>query len=76
MDFIKNLVGEPKTGVHAIRFMNTAIVDYILAILLAIVITYITQIPLVLTTIGVLIIGVITHYIFDIETGTTKLLFN
>ena len=32
----KNLLGTPNEGVHQYRFLNTAIVDYILALLLSI----------------------------------------
>ena len=63
----------PNTGVHATRFLDTALVDYKLTIVLAIVTTYFTKIPLVLTTIGWLIIGLICHILFGVETNTVKL---
>ncbi len=71
----KNILGEPGTGIHKYRFMETAIVDYILAIILAIAITYITKIPLVITTILSLLLGIATHLLFEVETNTTKLMF-
>ena len=64
----KNVLGEPGKGVHKHRFLNLAIVDYILSIVLAMIITYFTGVPLVLTTIGVLILGIILHSIFGINT--------
>ena len=70
----KNIFGEPGTGIHQYRFMDTAIADYILAIILAIAITYITKIPLVITTILSLLLGIIAHLLFEVETGTTKLI--
>ena len=36
--------------------------------------TYMTKIPLVLTTIGILILGIIMHYLFGVETNTLKYL--
>ena len=77
MDFLKKykyIFGKPKEGAHKYRFMNTAIIDYILSILGAIIITYFSNIPLVLSTISVLILGIILHILFDIPTNTTKYL--
>jgi hypothetical protein len=68
-----DIFGLPNTGVHATRFLDTALVDYALTIIIAIVTTYFTKIPLVLTTIGWFIIGLICHIIFGVETNTVKL---
>ncbi len=70
----KNAFGIPSEGLHKYRFMNIAIVDFILSIILACVITYFTEIPLVLTTISVLITGIISHMLFGVETNTVKYL--
>lgn len=77
MDIFKkyrNIFGEPKKGVHKYRFLNTALVDYILSIILAIIITYFTNIPLVLTTVIILSLGIILHILFGVPTNTTKYL--
>jgi len=68
----KNALGIPKKGVHAYRLINTAVVDYILTILIAITTSYITHIPLVLTTIGWFVGGLILHILFDVQTNTLK----
>lgn len=70
----KNIFGEIGKGPHQYRFLNTALVDYILTILGAILITYLTGIPLVLTTIGLLLLGIILHYLFGVNTNTLKYL--
>ena len=71
----KNLFGEIGKGTHKYRFLNdTAILDYLISILGAMFITYLTDIPLVLTTIGVLIFGILIHYLFGVETNTLKYL--
>ena len=70
----KNIFGEIGKGAHKYRFLNTALVDYILTILGAILITYLTDIPLVLTTIGLLVLGIIFHYLFGVNTNTLKYL--
>ena len=63
----KNIFGYPGTGVHQYKFKGTAIVDYVLTIAGAFIITYYTDIPLVITTIGLLLLGIILHYLFGIR---------
>ena len=71
----KNLFGKQGTGTHKYRFLNdTAILDYFLTILFAMFVTWVTKIPLVLTTIFVLISGIIVHYLFGVQTNTLKYL--
>lgn len=70
----KFLLGFPKKGIHSYRILDTAIIDYLLTILLAIIISYISNIPLVLTTILCFILGIIIHLLFGIETNTLKFL--
>jgi hypothetical protein len=69
-----NIFGKPNTGFHSVRFLGTALGDYILTILLAIIITWITKIPLVITTIICLVVGVILHMLFGVNTGAVKFL--
>jgi hypothetical protein len=70
----KNIFGEVGKGVHSYRFLNTALVDYSLTILGAILLTYLTDIPLVITTIGLLVLGLILHYLFGVNTNSLKYL--
>ena len=70
----KDIFGEAGKGVHSYRFLNTALVDYLLTILGAILLTYLTDIPLVLTTIGLLVLGLILHYLFGVNTNSLKYL--
>ncbi len=69
-----NIFGKPNTGVHSIKFMNVAVFDYTLTIILAFFITYITNIPVELTTIFSFILGIISHILFGVKTNTTKFL--
>jgi len=71
----KNVFGAPGTGVHKYKFKGTAIVDYFLTIAGAFVITYFTDIPLVITTIGLFLIGIVLHYLFGIKTQVLKFIF-
>jgi len=70
----KDIFGKPFEGPHKYRFLDTAIIDYLFSIIGAIVLTYFTHIPLVLTTITVLLIGIFLHVIFGVPTNTTKYL--
>ena len=70
----RDIFGQPNTGVHASKFKGTSLVDYSLSIALAFLITALTNWPLVLTTIGVLIIGIILHVLFGVNTEAVKAL--
>lgn len=66
----KDIFGKPGKGAHKYRFLNTAIVDYVLTIVLAIITTLATKMPLVLTTIMWFILGVVLHLLFGVQTST------
>lgn len=70
----KHILGVPKEGVHKLRFLDTALNDYIGTILLAIITTYLTKMPLVMTTILSFILGELLHFLFGVETNTLKYL--
>ena len=70
----KNILGVPKQGIHKIRFLDTALNDYIGTILIAILITFFSKIPLVLSTIISFISGEVLHYLFGVETNSLKYL--
>jgi hypothetical protein len=71
----KYALGVPGEGVHSTRFLGTAVFDYIGTIVLAMIVTKFTKIPLVLTTIGMFILGIILHMVFCLRTGTEIWLF-
>jgi hypothetical protein len=70
----KNIFGKVGEGVHKYRFLNTAMVDYYLTFCFAMLITYLTDIPLILTTIGLFVLSILFHYLFGVETNTLKYL--
>jgi hypothetical protein len=67
-------LGEPKKGIHSTRLYDTAIIDYIMSIILAILVSVFTKIPFVLATILVLILGIVLHVLFGIDTNSVKYL--
>lgn len=70
----KNILGEPGKGVHRFRFLNSAVVDYILTLLVAGLTTFLSGVPIVITTVGWFILGFVLHILFGVETYTLKYL--
>ena len=70
----KDALGVSGKGVHSYKFLNTAIADYVLTILLAVITSYFTDIPLVLTTIFWFIVGIVAHVLFGVNTNTVRFL--
>jgi hypothetical protein len=71
----KYALGVPGTGIHQYRFLDTAIVDYVGTIFLAMIVTKFTKIPLVITTILAFVLGILLHMVFCLKTGTETWLF-
>lgn len=75
-----NILGIPNTGFHKIRFLDTAILDYIGTIFLSVLFTVLIgknknnkyHFPLVISTIFMFVIGEFLHYIFGVNTNTIK----
>jgi len=71
----KDILGKPGEGLHSFRIFNIAIVDVLLTILAAYVISYFTKINIYYTLIGMFILGIISHRLFCVRTTIDKLLF-
>ena len=70
----RDIFGKPGTGLHKYKFKGTALFDYGLTIVGAFIVTYFTDIPLVITTIGLLILGILFHKLFGIRSQALKYL--
>ena len=68
----KDILGKPKQGVHSYRIFDVALTDYLMTIIGAFIISYYTEIPVVITTIGLFVIGILLHIIFGVPTNTTR----
>ena len=68
----KYIFGKPNEGIHKYRFLNSAIIDYILTIFISIITTYFTNKPLVLTTIFWFLLGILLHILFGVDTQVIK----
>lgn len=72
----KNILGLPGQGPHSYRIFNIAIVDVLLTLILAYILSYIFKISFVKTSITLFILGIVLHRIFCVRTTIDKLLFN
>jgi hypothetical protein len=71
----KDALGVAGQGFHEARLLKTAMYDYIGSILLALLLTLLySQIPLVVSTVSVLVLGEILHYLFGVQSQTMKFL--
>lgn len=71
----KNALGEPNKGIHSYRFMGVAIMDVIMTILAAYLISIFFKYNFIYTTIVLFILGIILHRLFCVRTTVDKLLF-
>ena len=70
----KNYFGAPNTGIHKYRILGFAAVDLGLTILAAIFISYIFKVNPIISIFGFMILSVITHKIFCVDTASNKAL--
>ena len=74
----KDVLGEPKTGLHSYRVFDIAVFDVLLTFLLAKFIQYyiLEDYDFSLILISCFIVGIITHRVFCVKTTVDKLLFS
>jgi hypothetical protein len=69
------MLGVPGKGVHSYRIFNIAIVDVILTLIVAYIISYIFKKSFFWVSIILFVLGIILHRIFCVRTTVDKLLF-
>ena len=72
----KDSLGVPNKGIHQYRIFNIAIVDVLLTIILAFIISYSFNINFLLTLIILFLSGIIAHRIFCVKTTVDKIIFS
>ena len=72
----KDIFGAPNTGLHSYRIFNIAIVDVILTILAAYLLSYFFRINLMYSLLFMFVLGIISHRLFCVRTTVDKLLFD
>ena len=71
----KDILGKPKEGLHKYRLFGVAIVDVILTIIVALLISYFFKVSFWITLIILFLLGIILHRIFGVRTTVDKALF-
>ena len=71
----KNMFGEVGTGLHSYRLFNIAVVDVILTIIVAYILSVAFNTPFLYTLVGFFILGIVLHRLFCVRTTVDKLLF-
>jgi hypothetical protein len=71
----KNSLGIPNKGIHSYRFLGLAIVDVVMTIIAALLISYFFKLSFVYTTLALFVLGIILHRLFCVRTTIDKLLF-
>lgn len=71
----KDALGIPKQGIHSYRFLGVAIMDVIMTIIGAFIISYAYKISFLKTALFLFALGIILHRIFCVRTTIDKLLF-
>ena len=69
----KHIFGKEKEGVHSYRFFNIAIVDTLLTFILSLAISYYFKINLIFVFVLLVILSIIIHRIFCVNTTLTKM---
>ena len=72
----KDIFGKPGEGGHAYRIFDIAIVDVILTIIGGYIIAYSFNWSKIKTIIGLFILGIFLHRLFDVKTTVDKIIFN
>lgn len=70
----KDILGVPGEGIHSIRFMNIAIIDVLMTIFTAIILSYIFDESFVCICSILFILGIVLHRIFCVDTTVDKFL--
>ena len=71
----KNSLGIPKKGIHSYRLFGVAIVDVIMTIVAAFLISYFFKYSFITTLLTLFILGIVLHRLFCVRTTIDKLLF-
>ena len=71
----KNILGESGKGVHSYKIFNISIVDVILTLIVAYIISYIFKKSFFLVSVILFVLGIFLHRLFCVRTTVDKLLF-
>jgi hypothetical protein len=72
----KDMFGKPNEGLHKYKIFNIAIVDVLLTIIIAVLISYLLKIHFLIILIILFLLGIILHRFFCVKTTVDKFLFS
>jgi len=70
------LFGTPNRGIHSIRLFNISIIDTLMTLFFAYLLSIKLNYPFWIISIGLFILGIVMHRLFKVHTTIDKLLFN
>ena len=71
----RNALGVPGKGAHSVRLGGVAIVDVVLTLVCAYIISYYARASFAWTAAGFFLLGIILHRLFCVRTTIDRLLF-
>ena len=71
----KNSLGEPNKGIHSYRFFGLAIIDVIMTLVAALLLSYFFKVSFIYSSIFLFILGILLHRLFCVRTTIDKQLF-
>lgn len=71
----KDSLGEPGKGVHSYRLFGVAIMDVIMTLLGALLISYFSGYSFLYVSVALFLLGIVLHRLFCVRTTVDKLLF-
>ena len=71
----KNVFGAPNTGVHQYRLFNIAVIDLVFTVIASFLISKYFSYSFVKVLIFSLLLGVLSHWLFCVDTTVNKFLF-
>jgi hypothetical protein len=72
----KNILGEPGKGIHSYRLFGVAIVDVIMTIIAAYIISYFYKYSFIYVLLILFASGIVLHRLFCVRTTVDKLIFS
>ena len=71
----RDIFGKPNEGVHSVRFMGIAIIDFILTVLVALIVSYLFAQNFWRILVILILLGIILHRIFCVKTSVDMAIF-
>jgi hypothetical protein len=71
----KEMAGIPGKGIHSYRILDIAVVDVIVTIIGAFILSYMTKWPFLYVLGGFFLLGIVSHRLFCVRTTVDKLIF-